>query len=108
MPDQKVELKCEMCGEDFEIFARNYEKFVQEDQPILCYKCFGNVMEEQDKITVPERKKFEYMIASTGEWSDTETKNETIAYMMYGQDGWELIQIANNKAYFKREYIKGL
>lgn len=101
--DVMAEIQCEACGADFRIPARNYERVVQEGQPILCNACFRLAMEEQDKAGIPERRKFEYMIAPTGEWSKTETDNETMAYKLYGQDGWELIQIANNKAYFKRE-----
>jgi len=107
MADQKVELQCEMCGNEFEILVRNYEKVVQEDQPILCTECFENIIAEHDKADIPERKKFEYLIVPL---SDYENKLglETMAFTAYGQDGWELIQIANNKAYFKREYVKGL
>ena len=108
MEDVVATVNCETCGNDFEVLARNYEKVVQEDMPVLCAACFEKIMDEQNRPVAPERRKFEYMIVWTGEWSEIETDNEIIAFTLYGQDGWELVQIVNNKAYFKREYVKGL
>jgi hypothetical protein len=97
MDDTIANVQCESCGKDFDIPARNYERIIQEDQPILCNLCFDLAVDEQDEASIPERRKFEYIVT-----------DEEIDFNSLGQDGWELIQITNNKAYFKRELVKGL
>ncbi len=95
---QKAEIQCEQCGNVFEIFSRNYEKVVQEDTPILCAFCFSEAMEKQEENQLPRRKQFKY----------TASKVKEEAFKELGKQGWELVQIANNRAYFKREYVEGL
>ena len=106
MEDVIATVFCEICETKFNILARNYEKVVQEDQPILCTNCFDRIMAEHDKADMPERRQFEYTIVIN--YPDGHIENERLAFALYGQDGWELIQIVNNKAYFKRELVKGL
>ena len=108
MEETIANVQCEACGEWFDVPARNYEKVIQEEQPVLCNSCFDSAMEEAEALATPERVGFEYMIAPTGSWSESDTDDEIKAFNLYGQDGWELIQITNQKAYFKRLYVEGL
>ena len=99
MEDVVATVNCEACGNDFDVLARNYEKVVQEDMPVLCAVCFERIMDEQNRPEAPERRKFEYKITNI---------HDLKAFNELGIEGWELVQIVNNKAYFKREYVKGL
>jgi len=106
MDDVVATVNCESCGNDFEVLARNYEKVVHEDMPVLCAACFERIMDEQNRPEAPERRKFEYNIVVL--FPDCKSDHEGLSFAIYGQEGWELVQIVNNKAYFKREYVKGL
>ncbi len=98
--DVNAIVQCESCLVEFEVLARNYEKMVQEDQPILCTDCFNRIMAEHDKADMPERRQFEYMASNA---YDLDYLN------MIGRDGWEAVtMMENSNLLFKREYVKGL
>lgn len=105
MEAQKVELTCEVCSRNFEILVKNYDGYVQEDCPILCTECFEETVGDSDVVSLPKRDLFEYMVTSCENFVSLEL--ETTAFNIYGQNGWELIQIINNKVYFKREHVEG-
>jgi len=104
MSGQKVELQCDTCKAEFEILTKNYEKYVHDDDPIYCDNCFNKLMEQQQIAELPKRKQFEYIVTSCEDFVNLD--QEAIAFNLYGQDGWELVQITNNKTYFKREVLK--
>jgi len=95
MDDPVVEVQCDKCGNSFAIKASDYEKAMQNDQPILCDVCFDFLFEEQQKANKPTRRKFEYVIVSIAGFANK-----------YGEEGWELVAVYNGVMYFKRELLE--
>ena len=106
MDDTIANVQCEACGNSFDVLARNYEKVIQEDQPVLCNSCFDTAMEKADKVEPPKRDQFEHLIMRV--YPDCNMEDESRAFAQCGKAGWELVQITNQKAYFKRLYVEGL
>ena len=106
MEETIANVQCEACGEWFDVPARNYEKVIQEEQPVLCNSCFDSAMEEAEALATPERVQFEHLIKRV--YPDCNMEDESRAFAQCGKAGWELVQITNQKAYFKRLYVEGL
>lgn len=92
--NQEVEVQCALCGKDFMVLAVNYENITDENGLVTCVEC-------QDKAIAEEQlpmKKFKYYI------EDNDLSLDNINKI--GSNGWELISINNNGAYFKKELLK--
>jgi len=95
MDDPRVEVDCELCGEKFEITTSEYEKAMENETPILCEICFAKVLNAQEKKEEENKPKrqFEY-------WSGHVTQ---IDFDQVGAEGYELVVVADQVGYFKRE-----
>ena len=97
-----VEMECEKCGSLYELTEDEFEEREEHKTNDLCPVCFDDlILKSTEK---PVKRYFEYMIAPME--SKCELKAEQIGFALYGQDGWDLVGIYNEKAYFKREYFK--
>lgn len=96
MDDPVVEVQCEDCEKSFWIKASIYEKVTETGMPILCPVCLGERIEEEQKANKPIHRKFEYLIIDVDMFVDE-----------YGEKGWELVSVDNNRMYFKRELLEG-
>lgn len=111
MDDTIVDVICEKCKSPFEMGAGKYEKAEEDEQPILCDACYDSWLNEQEKENKPPQRCFEYKVAMIPSLStDVEITqgifDEVSSLNARGQDGWELIQVQGDKAYFKRLYFK--
>lgn len=97
-----VEMTCEKCGNLYELTEDEFEERAERKANDLCPVCLDSLIEEQREK--PVKRCFEYMIALMK--PGRELKAEQIGFVLYGQDGWDLVGIYNDKAYFKREYFK--
>jgi hypothetical protein len=79
------------------LIVNQYEKAMENEEPVLCIDCYAFMLDEQEKANVPVQRNFEYFIIPAKEM------NVTI-----GEAGWELVSVDNGMLYFKREILKGV
>ncbi len=85
--------QCDRCKKPFEILVKDFEQIMKDGDSILCPDCKTKVLDEQAEAEKPPKRCFEYKLLSI-----TKAPFEDA-----GRDGWELVAVDDDLAYFKRE-----
>ena len=90
----KVDEICDRCKEPIHVSVEYFQRAMKDGEPVLCAECLSAWMDEQTQV-MPKRC-FEHKILPIDE----------SVFNDYGADGWELVSVDSDIAYFKREYMK--
>lgn len=93
MDDLKTNEICDKCKKGFQILIADFEQIMKDGDPILCPECEAKFLDKQAEAEMSPKRCFEYKLISI-----VDAPFESI-----GLDGWELVSVDNDIAYFKRE-----
>jgi len=96
-----VEMTCEKCSNLYELTEDEFEEQAEHKMPYLCPVCFDDMIEAEKETNRSPKRCFEYKDIYISVVMNAETN-----FNKLGQNGWELVTISNDYAYFKREYFK--
>ena len=93
MNDLKTDEQCDRCKKPFSILIADFEQVMKDGDLILCSDCETKMLDEQAEAEKPPKRRFQHKTCPIKE----------IIVNDLGIDGWQLVDVDNGQAYFKRE-----
>ncbi|GAG75998.1 unnamed protein product [marine sediment metagenome] len=93
MDELETDETCDKCKKPISILVTDFEQIMKDGDLILCPDCETKMLDEQIEAERPPKRCFEYKLISIID----------APFESMGLDGWELVSVDNDIAYFKRE-----